>query len=113
MASTVDGRPSHHPAALAPPPPPPQDRVDHELTVTNSADHDWQVMIGAVESGGQSAMAPSYIFSICGANVVSTTFRLTFSDGVSSPVSTERSRGRISNFFTVSQRFSLVLSSLT
>ena len=57
--------------------------------------------------GQISARAPSYIFSISAAKLVSTPRRLIFSDGVSSPSSMDRSRGRMVNFLTVSQRLSL------
>src|SRR5262245_37030953 len=49
-----------------------------------------------------SATDPSYILSRRFAYFFSTTLRFTFRLGVSSPSSTDRSFGRISNFFTVS-----------
>ena len=62
--------------------------------------------------GGQIwAREPAYILSICSAKLVSTLRRLIFIDGVISPSSMLRSRGRMANFLIVSQRFSLPLSS--
>ena len=59
------------------------------------------------------ASEPAYILSICSAKLASTLRRLIFMDGVISPASMLRSRGRMANFLTVSQRFSLPLSSST
>ncbi len=64
-------------------------------------------------AGYSSASVPSYILSISEAKFVSTLRRLIFSDGVTSPSSMVRSRGRIGTFLIVSQRLSLALSSAT
>src|SRR5258705_9547492 len=64
-----------------------------------------------VRKDHMSATEPSYILSSRAAYFFSTTLRLTFRLGVSSPSSTDRSLGRIANCLTVSYLASVLLTS--